>query len=265
MPQNQRIRAHTKIPKIDRKIHKNHSSQEKEIDATMNASIQPEVRFSTKLWRKSSLQRKGIRKQSRSMRRHLTKELYIWSLSRCGKWPSYPYNSNEDAHPSVELWSKLGISHQVATPSPQFASSQCKIPPCVPWHRSFSVCPNSVCLRYWFCGSTKQPDGFLVNRRKPCVQTLVVSCYPTPTQVHDFVLLFLPPFGLDLISFGHPVHRDKPTCLSTPRRPRKAKTFHACTSPAPMEIKPQHAPGSDHPPVLRRFGPQPRSLSFWLI
>jgi hypothetical protein len=134
MPQNQRIRAHTKIPKIDRKIHKNHSSQEKEIDATMNASIQPEVRFSTKLWRKSSLQRKGIRKQSRSMRRHLTKELYIWSLSRCGKWPSYPYNSNEDAHPSVELWSKLGISHQVATPSPQFASSQCK--PCDP-----TVCP----------------------------------------------------------------------------------------------------------------------------
>jgi hypothetical protein len=37
-----------KSHKIARKRHENHSSQEKEIDATTNASIQPEVRFSTK-------------------------------------------------------------------------------------------------------------------------------------------------------------------------------------------------------------------------
>jgi hypothetical protein len=34
-----------------------------------------------------------------------------------------------------------------------------------------------------------------VNRRKPLVQTPVVSRYPAPAPVHDFVLLFLPPCG----------------------------------------------------------------------
>jgi hypothetical protein len=35
----------------------------------------------------------------------------------------------------------------------------------------------------------------VVNRRKPHVQTPVVSHYPAPTPVDDFVLLFLPPCG----------------------------------------------------------------------
>jgi hypothetical protein len=35
----------------------------------------------------------------------------------------------------------------------------------------------------------------VVNHRKPFVQTPVVSRYPVPTPVHDFVLLFLPPCG----------------------------------------------------------------------
>jgi hypothetical protein len=54
-------------------------------------------------------------------------------------------------------------------------------------------------------------------------------------------LLFLPPCGLHLILLGHRVHRAVPTCLSTPRRPRNAKTFRARSSPAPMKIKPQPA------------------------
>jgi hypothetical protein len=29
-----------------------------------------------------------------------------------------------------------------------------------------SAAPSSV-LRYWLCGSTKEPSGFLVNHRKP--------------------------------------------------------------------------------------------------
>jgi hypothetical protein len=37
------------------------------------------------------------------------------------------------------------------------------------------------------------------------------------------------------------VHRAEPTCLSTPRRPRKAKTFRARSSPTPTQIKPQPA------------------------
>jgi hypothetical protein len=82
----------------------------------------------------------------------------------------------------------------------------------------------------------------VVNRRKPRVQTPVVSRYPTPAPVHDFVLLFLPQCGLHLIPFDHQVHQAEPTCLSTLRRPHKAKTFCACFSPAPTQIKPQHAP-----------------------
>jgi hypothetical protein len=81
-----------------------------------------------------------------------------------------------------------------------------------------------------------------VNCRKPRVQTPVVSRYPTPTFVHDCVLLLLPPCGPHLIPFGHRVHRAEPTCLSTPQRPRKAKTFHASSSPAPTQIKPQPTP-----------------------
>jgi hypothetical protein len=33
----------------------------------------------------------------------------------------------------------------------------------------------------------------VVNRRKSRMQTLIVSCYPAPAPVDDFVLLFLPP------------------------------------------------------------------------
>jgi hypothetical protein len=34
----------------------------------------------------------------------------------------------------------------------------------------------------------------MVNHSKPRVQTLVLSRYPTPALVHDFILLFLPPW-----------------------------------------------------------------------
>jgi hypothetical protein len=42
---------------------------------------------------------------------------------------------------------------------------------------------------------------------------------------------------------GHRVPRTKPTCLSTPGGP-PAQTFHVCSSPAPTQIKPQHAPAT---------------------
>jgi hypothetical protein len=75
----------------------------------------------------------------------------------------------------------------------------------------------------------------------PCTGSTLVLRLNQET-VHDFVLLFLPPCGPHLIPFGHRVHRAEPTCLSTPRRPRKAKTFHAHSSPAPTQIKPQLTP-----------------------
>jgi hypothetical protein len=82
----------------------------------------------------------------------------------------------------------------------------------------------------------------VVNRRKPRVQTLVVIRYPASAHVHDFILLFLPPCGSHLIPFDPRVHRAEPTCLSTPRRPCKAKTFRVRSSPAPTQIKPQLVP-----------------------
>jgi hypothetical protein len=39
------------------------------------------------------------------------------------------------------------------------------------------------------------PTGFVVNRCKSCVQTSVVSRYPAPALIKDFVLLFLPLCG----------------------------------------------------------------------
>jgi hypothetical protein len=56
---------------------------------------------------------------------------------------------------------------------------------------------------------------------------------------------------LALDPVGHRVPRTMPTCLSTPRRPRKAKTFRACSSPTPTQTKPQPTPAilgqeSDH-------------------
>jgi hypothetical protein len=65
--------------------------------------------------------------------------------------------------------------------------------------------------------------------------------YPALAPVDNFVLLFLPPCNPHLIPFGQ-VYQADPTCLSTPRRPCKAKTFRARSSPAPMQIKPQPAP-----------------------
>jgi hypothetical protein len=128
--------------------------------------------------------------------------------------------------------------------------------------RSFSVRldPVSACRAscIGFVAQPSNPDGFVVNRCKPRglgvastiiplvtwpprhpgsvlvlwskptkhrVQALVVSLYPTPAPIHDFVLLFLPPCGLHFISFSHRVHQVEPICLSTPRRPHRLGPF----------------------------------------
>jgi hypothetical protein len=96
------------------------------------------------------------------------------------------------------------LLHRTAMPLPQTASSRRK--PCDP-----ATCPPASkllgapesrlrpqSLWSWFCGSTKQPDYFLVHHHKPHVQTPVVSRYPAPAPVDDFVLLFLPSCGLHL-------------------------------------------------------------------
>jgi hypothetical protein len=55
-------------------------------------------------------------------------------------------------------------------------------------------------------------------------------------------LAFLPTMRPALEPAGHRVPRVSPTCLFTPRRPRKAQTFCAHSSPSPTQIKPQPAP-----------------------
>jgi hypothetical protein len=84
------------------------------------------------------------------------------------------------------------------------------------------------------------PNGFVVNRRKPCGLGAASTPIPLMTWpprrpgstlvlrlnqeiVPDFILLFLPPCVPHLISFSHRVHRAEPTCLSTPRRPHKLR------------------------------------------
>jgi hypothetical protein len=110
----------------------------------------------------------------------------------------------------------------------------------------------------WFCGSTRNPDGFVVNHRKP--RRLGAASTPIPLMtwpprcpgstlvsrlnqeiVPDFVLLFLPPCSTHMISFGHRVHQAEPTCLHSSKA-TQAKTFRTRSSPAPTQIKLQPAP-----------------------
>jgi hypothetical protein len=113
-----------------------------------------------------------------------------------------------------------------------------------------------------------------VNCRKPRVQTLVVSLYPPPTPVQDFVLLFLPPCGPHLTPlatsslkpsllvsplFGGPTgHRPFALALHMHQRKSsrnlhlqylaKRKSTPCCQSLITAR--------SDHPPLLGRFDPQ---------
>jgi hypothetical protein len=115
---------------------------------------------------------------------------------------------------------------------------------------------------------------FLVNRRKPRVQTPIVSHYPAPAPVHDFVLLFLPPCVPQLtplatgsLESGLLVSR----LLRGPARHRPfAPTIHLHKRKSSRNLhlqylaKSQSRPHcqsfitarSDHPPVLGRSGPQ---------
>jgi hypothetical protein len=77
------------------------------------------------------------------------------------------------------------------------------------------------------------PVGFVVNRRKPRVQTLVVSHYPALTPVHDFVLLFLPPCGPHLTPLA--TRSLKPSLLVSPllggpARHRPSRLLFTCTN-----------------------------------
>jgi hypothetical protein len=83
-----------------------------------------------------------------------------------------------------------------------------------------------------FCGELPQtPRADSSREPLPCT-----GSYP------QLCLAFLANMQPALDPAGHRVPRVRPTCLSTPRMPRKAQTFRARSSPAPTQIKLQPAP-----------------------
>jgi hypothetical protein len=120
----------------------------------------------------------------------------------------------------------------------------------------------------------QEPDGFVVNRRKPRVQTPVVSRYPAPAPIHDFVLLFLPPCGpqsTPLVTgslkpsllvyplLGGPA-RHRPFALALHLHQRKStRNLHlqySAKSQSTPRCQSLITTSSDQLPVLGRSGPQ---------
>jgi hypothetical protein len=117
-------------------------------------------------------------------------------------------------------------------------------------------------------------DGFLVNRCKPRVQTPVVSRYPAPAPIDDFVLLFLPPWGPHLTPLatgslesgllvspllGGPArHRPfVPTLhLHQHKSSRNLHLQYSANSQSTPCCQSLTTARSDHSPVLGRSGPQ---------
>jgi hypothetical protein len=113
-----------------------------------------------------------------------------------------------------------------------------------------------------------------VNRRKPRVQTPVVSRYPAPAPVHDFILLFLPPCGPHLTPLatgslesgllvspllGGPTrHRPfAPTLhLHQHLSSRNLHLQYSAKSQSTLRCQSLITARSDHPQVLGRSGPQ---------
>jgi hypothetical protein len=153
-----------------------------------------------------------------------------------------------------------------------------------------------------FVAQPRNPDSFVVNHRKP--RRLGVASTPIPLMtwpphhpgstlglrlnkemLPNFVLLFYPPCGLQMISFAHRVHQVEPTCLSTPQRPHRLRPFtpalhlHQCKSSRNLHLqyltKCQSTPlcqslvtpRSNHPPVIKCFGPHqglPTPIDKWV-
>jgi hypothetical protein len=118
-----------------------------------------------------------------------------------------------------------------------------------------------------------------MNYRKPRVETLVVSRYPAPAPVHDFVLLFLPPCGPHLTPLA--TESLKPSLLVSPLLggPARHRSFalalhlHQRKSSYNLHLqylaKSQSTPHCqllitvkrNHPPILGCSGPQSPPLS----
>jgi hypothetical protein len=132
-----------------------------------------------------------------------------------------PYNLKEDTYPQGHFGQDLDIliGRLRLRRSPRPPDASPAISPRVPCFKASSrawipsLPAESLVLVLWlnqvtwrFCGELPQTP----RADSGCDR------HPAPAHVHDFVLLFLSPWGPHLIPFGHRVHRAKPTCLSTP-------------------------------------------------
>jgi hypothetical protein len=147
--------------------------------------------------------------------------------------------------------------------------------------RGFSARPDPISApRASGLGFVGQPSNPIIFCEPPQTPRVDSSHEPLPCtgscpQLH---LAFLATMRPALDPAGHRVPRAEPTCLSTPRRPRKAKTFLArlhqhqrkssCNLHLQFSAKSQSTPHcqslitprSDHPPVVGRSSPQYKCL-----
>jgi hypothetical protein len=145
----------------------------------------------------------------------------------------------------VKSWYFSSGSHTFATIRilPTQASRSCCVSPNIEasWRARIPFLPaKPPVLVLWLNQVIQRFYGELPQT--PCADS-GFEPLPCTTQVHDFILLFLPPCGPHLILFGHQVHRAKPTCLTTPRKPARLRHFvpaldlHQCKSSHNMHMK----------------------------
>jgi hypothetical protein len=153
---------------------------------------------------------------------------------------NYPYYIKQEYMP---LRGTLGIlivapSDECPATAPRLASTQALRSRHVSSaFRSFSARPDPVfacrASGLGFVVQPSNPAGFLVNRRKPLVQTPVMSRYPAPAPVRDFVLLFLPPCSPHLTPLAIGSLKTSllvSPLLGGPARHRPSRLLFTCTN-----------------------------------
>jgi hypothetical protein len=120
-----------------------------------------------------------------------------------------------------------------------------------------ATAPSSV-LRSWLCGSTKEPNGFLVNHWKPRELGVAsanrhswLGSHAVPAQPWFWGSTKKPSMTSSCCSCHHatrtwlrwPPGPSSEAYLSSPHlEASSATTFHACSSPALTPVKPQPTP-----------------------
>jgi hypothetical protein len=124
--------------------------------------------------------------------------------------------------------------------------------------RSDAAAPPSSVLRSWLCGSTKEPNGFLVNHWKPCELGVAstnhhswLGSHVVPARPWFWGSTKKPSMTSSCCSCHHAAHTwlrwpsgpSNEAYLSSPHlKASPATTFHTCSSPAPTLVKLQPAP-----------------------